>query len=817
MTLLCCCVTSPPPRGGLAKMSPLRLSATSCDSVTLEWVNVRGTSSVEVRCRQQGKPWMTVDPKTNQLVPLGKGRTPGSRAGSLVVGGLSEASEYEFTCCAVNSTGGAGPYSEPVAVSTLPRTFSPPELLVESATDTSATLTWQHGADSAQQQQQQQQQRHQILEDSLTSHQQQLPPVFITVREKGQTAWHFVDEHGRLVPVTGNTPQEHPFTAGTVVVDGCLRSGTAYEAAALCGFCFATASAGETVAFTTGSLSVSEKTVSLKCVSTTRNSMQLEWPDVSDLFWHVAIRGKKKGSSEWMLVDAGKQRLVPERDAWSPAAASASISVKRLEEGQTYVFCARGLSKQGRWGPWGECTTNATQVVMPPLKVGKVTAGTVHFEWSVPDCAVNVAIRARQVGSERWFHVDSRTNMLVALGKGIAPRASEGAMVLRGLQENTIYETAACVRTSTGWGPYSQRRVFETPPAQVTVLRCTRATDTSLSLRLNLPSGKADTAVALRVKSESDAFWHEVDADQGTLVPRGEGTLLSEGEVTLSGLAKGAQYEVDTSRETGQGKLVVRLGRPLPQSEPPASLCAQFRRCRAALLSKLSERSILLDHLRDDMDRCFCTGCHSDGPVYKRGGTDYLLPVGWSRIGVKTAKTPALEELAFKKWHTCYHGTSPDKLFDILCCGQLLKPGSTTPKGGKIPIRDGHIQRGFKRTNSHNGKNEFFDPPSQIFFSPSIKYCDYGRAYMTEHTHSGKRYRFALQVWCPFPLLSPPPTHTHTHTHTRTPSFFYRSRSSPAPTPSDKRPSGLRDAATSSTPSCRTTRLSGTRARCTRT
>ncbi|KAJ9440073.1 hypothetical protein DIPPA_15767 [Diplonema papillatum] len=230
------------------------------------------------------------------------------------------------------------------------------------------------------------------------------------------------------------------------------------------------------------------------------------------------------------------------------------------------------------------------------------------------------------------------------------------------------------------------------------------------------------------------------------------GTKCAEGTIVVEGLEEGARYEVETSRDEmitvneADSPILVTLGKQLPFAEPPASSCAIFRRCRAALISKLAERPVLLDHLFEQADKCFCYGCHTDCPVYKRGSADYILPLGWARIGVKTSKSPALESMAFKEWHTCYHGTPPDHLYDILCCGQLLKPGSTTPKGGKIPVREGHIQRGFKRTNAHNGKSEFFDPPSQVFFSPSIRYCDYGRVYMTEHHSAGHRYRFALQV-----------------------------------------------------------------------
>jgi hypothetical protein len=80
--------------------------------------------------------------------------------------------------------------------------------------------------------------------------------------------------------------------------------------------------------------------------------------------------------------------------------------------------------------------------------------------------------------------------------------------------------------------------------------------------------------------------------------------------------------------------------------------------------------------------------------------------------------------------------------------GRLLKPGDPTYTGRTIGVRPGHIEAAHPRKNLHTGKQEDFDPTKEIFFSPSIKYCNYGDVYMTSFVSASKRkYRFAFQVY----------------------------------------------------------------------
>jgi hypothetical protein len=161
---------------------------------------------------------------------------------------------------------------------------------------------------------------------------------------------------------------------------------------------------------------------------------------------------------------------------------------------------------------------------------------------------------------------------------------------------------------------------------------------------------------------------------------------------------------------------------------------------------------LAVTNLVGDEDKCFCKDCHAsrgDIDVYTRGdpGKDFVLPVGFARLALQIHDTPDVQETAFAKWHVCYHGTKHGSILQILKQGKLLKPGDPTYTGRTIGVRPGHFEEAHGRKNLHTKAEEHFDPTKNIFFSPSIKYCDYGNVYMSNFESSrGKHYRFAFQV-----------------------------------------------------------------------
>ena len=188
---------------------------------------------------------------------------------------------------------------------------------------------------------------------------------------------------------------------------------------------------------------------------------------------------------------------------------------------------------------------------------------------------------------------------------------------------------------------------------------------------------------------------------------------------------------------------------PLVRTPTPATNCPYWLRCQNALINLMRDAGIQLTDQRETSgDRCFCFNCHlsrGDRSAYERGGKTYALPIGFARIGVKPSKPHSLVKWGMEYWHVCFHGTKHQYLGDILIQGQLLAPGLTLHNGDSIKIQPGHINKTYPRKNEHTGKIELFNPRNKVFFSPSIKYCNY-EVYSNAYYCNGKMYHFVLQL-----------------------------------------------------------------------
>eukprot|EP01084_Bolivina_argentea_P264893 448865_1 len=126
-------------------------------------------------------------------------------------------------------------------------------------------------------------------------------------------------------------------------------------------------------------------------------------------------------------------------------------------------------------------------------------------------------------------------------------------------------------------------------------------------------------------------------------------------------------------------------------------------------------------------NNCYCDECHNkrgDKIIYKRGkpAKKYGLPIGFARFGMKINEGFVKMNRVFAEWHACYHGTTQETVTKIFGSGAtLLKPGDFGIGGIQLGVRDGHIQKPFKRKNKYYNKIEIFDP-NQIYISPSINY-----------------------------------------------------------------------------------------------
>ena len=240
-----------------------------------------------------------------------------------------------------------------------------------------------------------------------------------------------------------------------------------------------------------------------------------------------------------------------------------------------------------------------------------------------------------------------------------------------------------------------------------------------------------------------------MDADVCVVVCTDEDTVAKIAGCSVAAPRAGAQVQKLPSAHisVGANRQASLLG--VTPGTTPAD-CPYWLRCQAAFREFSREKLEIQGHGYAHSDRCFCNDCHAsrrEKKVWSRGGKDYVLPLGFARLGLKIHRTSEIKKEALANWHVCYHGTKHGNVFDILKQGNLLKPGDTTYTGRTIQVRPNHIQEENTRINLHTTMEENFDPTDQMFFSPSIKYCDYGDVYMSSFVSSGGiKYRFAFQV-----------------------------------------------------------------------
>ena len=100
-----------------------------------------------------------------------------------------------------------------------------------------------------------------------------------------------------------------------------------------------------------------------------------------------------------------------------------------------------------------------------------------------------------------------------------------------------------------------------------------------------------------------------------------------------------------------------------PGKERKPSECPYWKRCFEVLNELFQNADRQLNDYSDPIAHmCFCYDCHNqrgDAKVYERGGKDYILPVGFARVGTKVFKSPDIIKLGLDSWHACFHGTQP--------------------------------------------------------------------------------------------------------------------------------------------------------------
>lgn len=135
-------------------------------------------------------------------------------------------------------------------------------------------------------------------------------------------------------------------------------------------------------------------------------------------------------------------------------------------------------------------------------------------------------------------------------------------------------------------------------------------------------------------------------------------------------------------------------------------------------------------------DRCYCSTCYPSGlkDTYVVGGKTYVVPRGYTRIGVRIDEVYAEHLNIWKTWANCYHGTSIKSAKSIIEHRSLLLPGEQKMDGKDIAIRPGHIP----------GENFFFTTPAINYASLST----YATSYDFKSPIDKKDYYITVVLQC---------------------------------------------------------------------
>ncbi|UJR07839.1 hypothetical protein I4U23_012122 [Adineta vaga] len=141
----------------------------------------------------------------------------------------------------------------------------------------------------------------------------------------------------------------------------------------------------------------------------------------------------------------------------------------------------------------------------------------------------------------------------------------------------------------------------------------------------------------------------------------------------------------------------------VPQPKPvrlsdlcPRNLCIHY-----------SKRILRLNKAYFDFthDRCFCSHCYPSTKTdrFTVAKSDYTVPRGWTRFGLRIDQTFADDNTIFKQWYTSFYGTSKNKIESIVGNRFIPKPGD-------------HLLSGDTFTTHLSDKEH-------IYTSPSIHYA----------------------------------------------------------------------------------------------
>ena len=133
---------------------------------------------------------------------------------------------------------------------------------------------------------------------------------------------------------------------------------------------------------------------------------------------------------------------------------------------------------------------------------------------------------------------------------------------------------------------------------------------------------------------------------------------------------------------------------------PLADIARSALRCPHAGAAWTALKTLGIDHrlFNHDFDKCYCHDCEPRSRPRSDGKGS--IPRQYTRFALHVEPNQAMARQVFSSWPKAFHGTKHNRVKSISELGYLLIPGSTTPDGFKINVRDGHLKEGHFRLPS---------------------------------------------------------------------------------------------------------------------
>jgi hypothetical protein len=201
--------------------------------------------------------------------------------------------------------------------------------------------------------------------------------------------------------------------------------------------------------------------------------------------------------------------------------------------------------------------------------------------------------------------------------------------------------------------------------------------------------------------------------------------------------AKNNHGEISTTKSNSKNKIQFKgfwlNGQPFLVLLLPKSSGCSYQALGREYVASLKWDTTYFDNTHD---RCYCSNCYKDSwkDVIEAGDSRYVIPRGWTRVGLHIDPVLMKTQDIWNKWIVTFHGTTKIAAQSILTHRQFCLPGDVLIDGTKLGIRPGHI-------------------PNQmhIYTSPTIAYSSgpaYSPVYNFHSVENDANYEAQIVLQC---------------------------------------------------------------------